>query len=345
MKQTMKKLITMITLALILVFASEAVTGITAYAVAATTANVKKGIKKMQADIKKLEKKYKKQAAKESKQKKGTTAVACTVICYDPLIVQDCFTKNVYWVEDSKNFNKVFGTGYLKTTGTYRTYSTNGYTYTCAVAKAVKVSSDSSKTKQKIEAYQATLKLYKNMLKDKVRFAEDEIYITEGSWNQELAYFLELGTGKYNLIKWESSNDLVAYVTYDNKIEIISPGTAVIKATTSISKKTTKLKVHVLPADKALNIGEVDVDGKSVDIPYSINDNHTVDSVIAISSDQSIIADSDINIEDSYISFYARKEGTVDITICVNYREVVTIPVTINGSADATESYEENYDY
>ncbi|MCI8377958.1 MAG: hypothetical protein HFH72_05475 [Lachnospiraceae bacterium] len=144
--------------------------------------------------------------------------------------------------------------GYIKLTGKYKTY--NGYT--CAVGKAVKVSSQSGVIQKKIDKKETILKKYKGMLNDRVVFykselSDDSAFVIQVGVKERLPWIwnakvvgLDYNYEKYNSVKWKSSNPEIVSVNSKGEVTAKKEGTVTISATCALSKITTKLSVVVV---------------------------------------------------------------------------------------------------
>lgn len=212
-----------------------------AIAKAMSKKQVNSEISKLNKEIKKMSGEKKKELAKEKKQKKGTTAVFGEVISFNPFVLYSSITNSYYWITDDKNLTRIvtIASGYIKLTGDYNYYEG----HTCAVGKAVKTSNKSNDIEKKIKKKKKALKDYKNSLKEKVEFYKSE-KIEAGS-KSELSWDFKY-SGKYNDVKWKSSDTGIATVSKDGIISAKKTGIVEISATCSLSKKTTKCQVEIV---------------------------------------------------------------------------------------------------
>lgn len=209
---------------------------------AAMTQNqIKKKIVTLNKEIKNLQKKKAAEEKKEKKQAKGTESIVGEIISISPYIIyQDLvFSESYYWVENSKYMNAYmgFGTGYVKLTGKYRDY--NGTT--CTVCKAVKVGTKSLKYQNTIEKKKKELKNCKNSLKEKVTLSNTKIKVNQ---KKKMKYKWKY-SGKYNTIKWKSSDTDIATIDSKGNITGHKQGEVTITATCSVSGNKSECTVCI----------------------------------------------------------------------------------------------------
>lgn len=312
-----------------------------------TQKSVKAKIKKLKEQNKKLQKTYSSQLAKEKKQKKGTKAIYGDMISRDPLIIKS-LDGSVYWVNkpENMNYNLYSAYGYVKLSGSYKTY--NNY-YTCAVCTAVKVSNASVTTKQKIDKNKELLRDYERMLKTKIIFAENPIILYEGDESQELDYRYTYNVDKYNSINFKTTDTEVVYFD-DNKLVPNKEGTAYIIATPSISKRQSKVKVIVKPVSETIEgLDTVTIYANSTgNVCLRINNGYNVRELFCISSDTSVVdtptyaADNidDINRDGyCYIDIPTKNPGEADIEIYFNSLYAKTIHVIVKEEPASNDNY------
>ena len=215
-----------------------------AEAKAITKSEINKKIASLNSEIKKLKSQKSKELAKEKKQKKGLTSVYGEVIEYSPLIIKN-LTGEYLYVTDKKYLNNyVFAyTGYVRKTGETTVYYMGTEAYTCSICKSVKVSNKSSKIKDSISKKSKALKKYQNALKDVFELPSTEKYqvgdneYLDGEWRY---------SGKYNNLKWSSSDESIATVNAKGRVKAFKEGTVIISAKASISGKVSKCRLEVV---------------------------------------------------------------------------------------------------
>lgn len=206
---------------------------------------VNKKIATLQKKIKNLKSKKNKELKKEKKQKRGTISIIGTIISTNPLIVQSSFGNSYYWIKNAKNmdFLITYASGYVKKTGKTKNYSAGGYTYTCTVVNAVKVSSKSYTYQRKINAKKKQLTTYKRVKKD--YFIPKSATIVEGTEKKIKGDWKY--NGKYNTKSFKSSNTSIVSVDENGILSAKKAGKATITATTGISKRKKTCTITVTP--------------------------------------------------------------------------------------------------
>ena len=288
---------------------------------AMTKKQVEKKIVTLKKEIKKLEKKKKAEEKKEKKQGKGTTAIMGEIICRNPFIVYQSYGDSYYWVTNSNNLNNLFTQtyGYVKLTGKYRKY--NGGT--CAVCKAVKVSSKSLKYKETISKKKKQLSTYQNSLKEKMLLWDTEFEINQ----KQKVDCRWMYSGKYNTVKWKSSDTKVATVDSSGVVTGISQGKTVITAICSLSKKETQCVVYVRDYFHVFNnsTGEeifanddVYIGEKTLQINCNFDNSNTKDTfTYKCESDENIASIS----QDGLITFNECGEAKITVSSSYVYTE------------------------
>lgn len=212
---------------------------------------VNKKIATLQKEIKSLKDKKNKELKKEKKQKRGTISIIGTIISTNPLIVQSSFGNSYYWIKNAKNMDVLitYVSGYVKKTGQTKNYSAGGYTYTCTVVNAVKVSSKSYTYQRKINAKKKQLTTYKKVKKD--YFIPKSATIVEGTEKKIKGDWKY--NGKYNTKNFKSSNPSIVSVDKNGILSAKKVGKATITATTGISKRKKTCTITVTPKINSLS--------------------------------------------------------------------------------------------
>lgn len=215
---------------------------------AESKASIQKKITNTKKEIAKLKKQKSAAVKKENAAKKGTKYISGSVICSNPLIIEqnNLFSYSYYWVNNPSAMNNLlfYAFGYVVPTGKYKTY--NGIT--CVECKAKKITIKSTSIQKKIDSKNKALKIYQNALKESVVIKNQTVVVgsktkIKASWKYG---------GKYNSVKWSSSNKSVATIDKSGKITAKKIGTTTITDKASISGKTTKCKVTVTSKIKDL---------------------------------------------------------------------------------------------
>lgn len=284
---------------------------------AATKKQVKNKIVTLKKDIKKLETQKKKALALEKKQKKGTTAIMGKIISRNPFIVyQSLFSDSYYWVNNSNNLDNLITmtSGYVKLSGKYKTY--NGIT--CAVCTAVKVTNKSYDIKKKIKKKKKELSAYQNSLKEKVNLKDQSIYCNK---SKKISYNWKY-SGKYNSIKWKSSDTSIAKIDSHGKVTTLKQGKTTITAKCSLSGNTSRCVLTVIDDfDVMTDDGKIiepddefSTSNPTLQLNAKFNSSKTNDNFtyeVECSNNEATISD------DGLLTF--NKEGVVTITVSSSY--------------------------
>ena len=207
---------------------------------------VTKMMKKYKKDLSVAQKKLNAEKKKYQKQIKGTKYILYgSVISTHPYIICDGITKSYYWVTNPKAMTTVLsmGMGHVKPTGKYRTYNR----ITCAEAKAVKITANTGKYSSKVGNLKDKIAECKNALNQKVVFdTSDENKIIDVDASKDIAWKFQ-AYDPYNTVKFTSSDPSILKITDDKYCTVkgMKEGTVTITATTSCSKKISKLSVTV----------------------------------------------------------------------------------------------------
>ncbi|MBO4996412.1 MAG: Ig-like domain-containing protein [Lachnospira sp.] len=215
-----------------------------------TKAKLTKMIKTNKKKLASAQKKLKAEKKKYKKQVKGTKVIYFgNVLSRDPYIIKDGITGSYYWITNSKSMSTLLtlGMGFIKTTGKYKKY--NGFT--CAVAKAVKVTANPTKYEEKVKAIKAKINTYQLAKKAHAVFAENskitvgDTYTVAWYWNDYTTD--NSGVGKFNKMKFVSSNPEVLEIVDSKKcvVKALKEGTSTIIATASCSGKKSQYTVVV----------------------------------------------------------------------------------------------------
>lgn len=308
---------------------------------AVTKAQVNKKITALKKQIKSLEKKVAAAKKKEKKESKGTVTIMGTIVSRNPFIVHENLLgrSSYYWVEDSQNLTNLItqSLGTVKLTGKYRNY--NGYT--CAVCKAVKTSNKSAKYKEQLAKKKKQLRSYQNALKEKIILKETNVGVGEKA--NVKAYWKY--SGKYNTVKWKSSNSGVAKIDSHGKISGVKQGKAVITATCSLSKKKSQCTVYVrdyfhvynaATGEEIYSDDEIETTEKTVPLKCEFSSKNTKDTFEYKCEND----DGEATIsKDGLITF--SKYGTVYITVSSSY---VYTEFTVTYQSDSEDWYMEEED-
>lgn len=292
---------------------------------------IQKKITTLKKEIKELQKKKAKEKKKEKKQSKGTTSIMGEVISTNPYILYQSFGEEAYyWVENSKYMKWFLGQGYgdVKLTGKYRNYSG----ITCAVCKAAKVGSKSFKYETQIEKKKKELSNCKNSLNEKVILSKTKVKID----NKKKINYKWKYSGKYNTIKWKSSNPDIATIDSKGNITGYKQGEVTITATCSLSGKKTQCVVdiwddfHVYAdydesTDGKYNI--IECDKKSIKLNCEFYHSETKDT-FTYKCDEDVASIT----QDGVLTFKCRE--TVEVEVSSSYKSFIisvecTAPETI----------------
>ena len=258
MKKILKKTLCLV-MALTMIFACTQVQSVQAKTYTKTEMNKK--VKECKKEIASLQKKLDKENKKLKEQKKGTKSIYYgDVWCTNPYIIKDGITGNLYWITNPEKMNTILslGIGAVKPTGKYKTY--NGYT--CAVAKAVTLTANPTKYKEKISALKEKMEMYTDATKAHIVFdkSKENTYTTEGKTYTIKWDWNDYGVYKYNTVKFTSSDSKVLKIVDSKKCKVkaLKAGTVTITAIASCSQKKTKLKVVVQPKKEFAVIKEME---------------------------------------------------------------------------------------
>lgn len=228
-----------------------------AFAATKTTAGVRTEISKLEKEIKATEEKYNK-VKKELDD--AIYLYGASIISNNPFIVE---SKGIfggtsyYWVNNPNDLDNsfIFVCGYIKSTGEYKSYNN----VTCTVCNAISTDKIDSYEQLIDKKFEKVLKL-KESLSAKVNFkntSNNRIELAKGK-SKKLAYTIS-GYPSYNQITWSSSDPSVVSVSKKGTITAKKGGTVTITAKTSLSHKTTKLKVVVTIPVTKLNLSQDEV--------------------------------------------------------------------------------------
>ena len=301
-----------------------------------TKKQVKKKIVTLKKEIKKLQKKKVAEKKKEKKQAKGTKYIIGEIISLDPYIIhQDLiFSDSYYWIENDKYMKGYMGlgSGHVKITGKYRNY--NGVT--CRVCKAVKVGSKSYKYQKSINKKKKELKNCTNSLKEKVTLSNAKIKVNQ---KKKMKYKWKY-SGKYNTIKWKSSNTKIASVDSKGNITGHKQGEVTITATCSISGNKSKCTVRIYDDFRVYaeidgdnteirNFDSIEISEKQIQIICKFSTSSTKDEIIYECDSYNDIASI---TQDGLLTF--KSPGYASIKISSSYKSIEFDVVEIDSTWD-----------
>lgn len=337
--------ITALLLVIVLVMSSIYVESIVVQA--STRTEITKKVTTLENTIKQLKAKKKAAVKKENAAKKGTTAIYGDIVSNNPFIVRvSLFYENTYyWVTNPNNLSRLFtiATGYVIPTGSYRYY--NGIP--CVECKAKKVTSTSYSIQSKIDEKNEKLKEYKTALKDKVVLESITLYKGKSkkiprSWRY---------SGKYNTIKWKSSNSKVASVDKNGKVTAKKAGTVTITATASASGKKTTCKVKVKTPCKSITFEQSKYTFKNSDL-----DSNSMVSIKLNMKPASAEEEITVTSSDPYVAQFVKEkngvcwfsiygEGTTTITAKSSTGKKATCKLTYSNKIESITFEQEVYSY
>lgn len=239
----LKKIITLVLAATIIIVPAESASAMTANQVNKEITSLKKTIK---SDKKKLP-----ALKKSDAQELATyTYIKGQVLCEDPLIISDS-NKNLYLhmketydnlksalKVDDGNPNAVQVEGYVKISDTPYLYGI----WTCKEARTASAPHVASDLQNKIDSNKARLTLLQNSKKELL--AIDGVTLSKGQSVQLTTHF-SYNTQKINTLTWKSSNNKIVTVSKNGTVTGKKKGSAVISAKLSVTGKTYKTVVNV----------------------------------------------------------------------------------------------------
>ncbi len=247
-----------------------------------TKSKINSMIKQNQKALKAVQKKQNAEQKKFSQQTKGTVSIVLgNLRSTNPYIVYDSLSGSTYWITNPDNMTTFLSSasGYIKTTGEYRTYN---YT-TCAVAKAVKVTANPRKYDKKIQKLKDTIYELKGALKAYVIIPDDSetnLDIAVGETRTLSWYWSEYNASKYTNITFISSDPTVLKVVdkKKGKVKALKEGTVSIKVKAPLSGITTVFTTYVRSEYAEIT-----------DCYFIINgDINTVTAVLSLDSDRAL---------------------------------------------------------
>lgn len=279
-----------------------------------TKASVTKELKKLQKEVKKLK-------AKDKAQKKNTTYRMFSVISKNPFVVRsEGVEQKYYWITDKKGMYKIGGRddlceGNIKYTKTTKKYKS----YTCTVAKFVK-----------LKNYDSTISK-KNAKVNKLKKALKNTVTIKGTKKAKVGSTIKLTAKKkysesYNKVTWKSSDDSIASVDKNGKVSVKQAGDVTITATLSVSGKKAEYKIKGYIAAESLT---TDAESYQLKVGETAKINITVSPVESTEEIEWISSDEDIVIVSSDGTIEGIDVGEAEITAITESGAEVTVTVEV----------------
>ena len=279
-----------------------------------TKASVTKELKKLQKEVKKLK-------AKDKAQKKNTTYRMFSVISKNPFVVRsEGVEQKYYWITDKKGMYKVDGRddlceGNIKYTKTTKKYKS----YTCTVAKFIK-----------LKNYDSTISK-KNAKVNKLKKALKNTVTIKGTKKAKVGSTIKLTAKKkysesYNKVTWKSSDDSIASVDKNGKVSVKQAGDVTITATLSVSGKKAEYKIKGYIAAESLT---TDAESYQLKVGETAKINVTVSPVEATEEIEWISSDEDIVTVSSDGTIEGIDVGEAEITAITESGAEVTVTVEV----------------
>lgn len=307
-----------------------------------TKSKINSMIKQKQKELKAVQKKQNAEQKKFSQQTKGTVSIVLgNVRSTNPYIVYDSLSGSTYWITNPDNMTNFLSSasGYIKTTGEYRTYN---YT-TCAVAKAVKVTANPKKYDKKIQALKDKIYNLKGALISYVIFpanAEENSDFAVGETRTLSWYWSKHYSTPYTSVTFTSSDPSVLKILDKKKCKVkaLQDGTSTIIAWSKVSGKTTEITLEVLP--------EPGKYGEITDCEFGINsEGDGVEVYLELDSDKPLQSfDPDIRIngeenldiaQDSVSLFY---DDENKIVVFLDLKKEGVVPLTLTAKSGFTKT-------
>lgn len=297
----------------------------TAQAATYTKASVTKEVKKLQKEVKDLK-------AKDKAQKKNTTYRMFSVISQNPFIIRsEGVEQKYYWITDKKGMYKIDGRDDICEGNIQYTKQTKKYkSYTCTVAKFVKLKDYESKITKKEDKITKLNEILKNTV------------TIEGTKKAEVGSTIKLTAEKkykesYNKLTWKSSDNSIASVDKNGKVKVKKAGTVTITATLSISGKKASYKItsYVVAEDLTTDANYYQLKvGETSKINVTVSPSDCTEEIMWSSSDEDIVTvDSDGTIE-------GIEAGEAEITVETESGAEVTVTVEVLEDEETDEDEE-----